>query len=69
MTTPVPKKGFPIPGQDDYRRTDDTEPSSLEVLAESLCNDDAYDILKEKGRAPEDELAGREGVEVGVDVE
>lgn len=41
----------------------------MEVLAESLRDNDACDILKEKGRSPEEKLTGREGVEVGVYVE
>lgn len=41
----------------------------MEVLGESLRNEDAYHILKKEGWAPKNELAGREGVEVGVDVE
>lgn len=41
----------------------------MKVVAESLRDNDAYDILKEKGRPPKNKLAGREGVEMGVDVE
>lgn len=44
-------------------------PSSVEVLGKSVRNEDACDILKEEGRAPKKKLAGREGVEVGIDVE
>lgn len=60
--------GF-IPGQNNHWRRHHTEPSSVEVLGESLRNEDAYHILKKEGWAPKNELAGREGVEVGVDVE
>lgn len=41
----------------------------MKVVAESLRNNDACDILKEKGWAPKNKLTRREGVEVGVDVE
>ena len=58
-----------IPGQNDYRRGYGADPSSVKVVAESLRDNDAYDILKEKGRAPKNKLTRREGVEVGVDVE
>jgi len=41
----------------------------VKVVAESLRDNDACDILKEKGWAPKNKFIRREGVEVGVDVE